>query len=67
VVHGNQTKRLPGSYRRYLIKRFRKVFRLKGTPVRLELRTGENPFAGRRNRLTPRQEKRRKRIRERKR
>jgi GTP-binding protein len=66
VIHGNQTKRLPGSYRRYLINRFRKVFRLKGTPIRLELRTGKNPFEGRRNKLTPRQQKSRDRVRKRK-
>jgi GTP-binding protein len=41
---------------------FRKVFRLRGTPIRIELRTGKNPFAGRRNKLTPRQVKRRERI-----
>ncbi len=66
VIHGNQTKRLPGSYQRYLINRFRKVFRLKGTPIRLELRTGRNPFEGRRNRLTPRQQRKRERVRKRK-
>jgi GTP-binding protein len=63
VVHGNQTERLPISYRRYLINRFRKVFRLTGTPIRLELVSSKNPFAGRRNRLTPRQVKSRERIR----
>jgi GTP-binding protein len=35
---------------------------LRGTPVRVELRTTENPFAGRRNKLTPRQAKNRKRV-----
>lgn len=65
VIHGNQTKRLPGSYRRYLVNRFRKVFRLIGTPIRLELRTGKNPYEGRRNRLTPRQQKSRERVRKR--
>ncbi len=65
VIHGNQTKRLAGSYRRYLINRFRKAFRLKGTPIRLELRTGKNPYEGRRNRLTPRQQRRRERVRKR--
>ena len=62
IIHGNQTEKLPQSYRRYLINCFRKAFRLKGTPIRLELRTGKNPFAGRRNVLTPRQIKRRQRI-----
>ncbi|MDH4106974.1 MAG: ribosome biogenesis GTPase Der [Gammaproteobacteria bacterium] len=65
VIHGNQTEHLPEAYRRYLINRFRKVFRLDGTPVRLALKTGENPFKGRRNKLTPRQEHKRKRLRDR--
>jgi GTP-binding protein len=38
------------------------VFKLKGTPVRLVFRTGKNPFEGRRNTLTPRQEHKRKRL-----
>ena len=62
VVHGNKTKRLPGSYRRYLINRFRRAFRLRGTPIRLELRSGQNPFEGRRNTLTPRQQRSRQRM-----
>jgi GTP-binding protein len=62
VIHGNQTERLPDAYRRYLINRFRKAFRLKGTPVRLSFKTSDNPFKGRRNILTPRQERRRKRV-----
>ncbi len=62
VIHGNQTDRLPESYRRYLINRFRKAFKLKGTPVRLSFKTSDNPFKGRRNTLTPRQERKRKRM-----
>ena len=62
VIHGNQTERLPEAYRRYLINRFRKVFKLKGTPVRLVFKKGKNPFEGRRNVLTPRQERKRKRL-----
>ena len=62
VIHGNQTERLPESYRRFLINRYRKVFKLKGTPVRLQLKTSDNPYKGRRNKLTPRQERKRKRL-----
>jgi len=62
VLHGNQTDRLPESYRRYLIKTFRKAFRLKGTPIRLQLKNGENPFAGIRNKLTGRQTRKRDRL-----
>jgi GTP-binding protein len=62
IVHGNQTQYLPDSYRRYLSNQFRKALGLEGTPVRLDFRTGDNPFAGRRNTLTPRQEHKRKRM-----
>ena len=62
VIHGNQTDKLPDSYHRYLINRFRKAFKLKGTPVRLVLKKGKNPFEGRRNKLTPRQERKRERL-----
>ncbi len=62
VIHGNQTERLPDVYRRYLINRFRKAFKLKGTPVRLSFKTSKNPFKGKRNKLTPRQERKRQRL-----
>ncbi len=62
VIHGNQTERLPDAYRRYLVNHFRKAFRLQGTPVRLSFKTSENPFKGRRNKLTPRQDRKRKRL-----
>jgi GTP-binding protein len=62
VIHGNQTQHVPDAYRRYLENHFREVFRLKGTPMRIEFRTDENPFAGRRNPLTPRQQRKRKRM-----
>ena len=62
VVHGNQAQRLPDHYKRYLENAFREALKLKGTPVRIELRTGENPFGGRRNKLTPRQAKHRRRL-----
>jgi len=62
VIHGNQTDKVPEAYRRYLINRFRKVFKLKGTPVRLIFKSGENPYKGRKNKLTPTQERKRKRL-----
>jgi len=45
VVHGSGLKSVPESYRRYLEADFRKVFRLEGTPLRIEFRSGRNPFA----------------------
>lgn len=55
VVHGNQTQALPGSYKRYLENRFTKYLKVRGTPIRFEFRTSDNPYAGKKNTLTPRQ------------
>jgi GTP-binding protein len=44
VIHGNALSGVTDSYRRYLEGRFREAFKLRGTPLRLELRTGQNPF-----------------------
>lgn len=62
VIHGNQTEHVPDSYRRYLTNAFYKQLRLEGTPLRIEFKSGKNPFAGRRNKLTPRQLQKRKRM-----
>ena len=62
VIHGNQTEHVPGAYRRYLVNYFRAACKLIGTPLRLEFKTGENPYAGRRNTLSPRQKRKRKRL-----
>jgi GTP-binding protein len=62
IVHGNQTEYLPDTYQRFLENRFRQVFDLKGTPIRIEFRSGANPFAGRKNTLTPRQQRKRQRL-----
>jgi GTP-binding protein len=50
VIHGNQLEHLPESYRRYLQRCFAEAFELRGTPLRLQLRTGENPYARRHQR-----------------
>ena len=62
VVHGNQTGAVPDSYRRYLVNQFRETLGLRGTPVRVEFKTSDNPFKGTRNPLTERQLRRRKRM-----
>jgi GTP-binding protein len=62
VVHGSQTDALPASYQRYLEKIFRRELALHGTPIRIELRSGDNPYAGKRNKLTQRQVQRRRRM-----
>ncbi|VAX14130.1 GTP-binding protein EngA [hydrothermal vent metagenome] len=63
VIHGNQTASVPDAYRRYLINAFLKHLKLEGTPMRLEFKSGKNPFAGKKNKLTPRQIEKRRRLR----
>lgn len=62
VIHGNQTDKIPDSYKRYLTNGFRKILKIKGSPVQIVFKSGENPFKGRANVLTPRQMKKRKRL-----
>ncbi len=45
VVHGNALEAIDANYKRYLEKHFRESFALVGTPLRIELRTGKNPFS----------------------
>jgi GTP-binding protein len=47
VVHGSALDRVPEAYRRYLERFFREAFQLQGTPLRVELRAGANPYAAR--------------------
>jgi len=46
VVHGNQAKHLPISYKRYLMNYYRKSLKIMGTPIKIEFRETSNPFAG---------------------
>jgi len=62
VIHGSRTKHVAEGYQRYLQNFFRKRFKLEGTPIRIAFRESENPFAGRKNELTERQVKKRKRL-----
>jgi len=45
VIHGNALDGITDPYKRYLEKHFRETFSLVGTPLRIELRSGKNPFA----------------------
>ncbi|MGI9327256.1 MAG: ribosome biogenesis GTPase Der [Pseudomonadales bacterium] len=62
AIHGNQTKALPDSYVRYLENGYRNALKLYGNPVRIRLKTSDNPFAGKANPLSDRQRKRRGRV-----
>ncbi|MCF6436020.1 ribosome biogenesis GTPase Der [Pseudoalteromonas sp. MMG022] len=52
VIHGNQVHDLPDSYKRYLMNYYRKALNIMGTPIKIEFREGDNPYAGRSNKMT---------------
>ena len=65
VIHGNQVKSTPASYKRFLINTYRRVLKLVGTPVKIEFKEGKNPYEGKRNPLTDdqlRQQQRKTRL-----
>ncbi len=62
VIHGNQLDSLPASYKRFLENGFREALNLIGNPIRLQMRESDNPYAGKKNVLTPRQKQRRERV-----
>ena len=62
VLYGTQANKLPENYVRYLENYFRSALKLVGTPIRFLLRAPENPYAGKRNSLNPRQKRKRERL-----
>ncbi|HEY9133337.1 MAG TPA: ribosome biogenesis GTPase Der [Dyella sp.] len=62
VIHGSRTKHIAPAYRRYLENFFRQRFKLEGTPIRIDFRDGDNPYAGKKNVLTEGQLRKRQRM-----
>jgi GTP-binding protein len=51
VIHGSALDRVPDAYKRYLEHFFSTEFQLVGTPMRIEFRSGRNPYANKGKRL----------------
>jgi GTP-binding protein len=47
IIHGSALSQIPDSYRRYLEHFFSDAFELRGTPLRIQFKTGANPYADR--------------------
>ena len=62
VIHGNQLDEIPSHYSRYLEKTFCRALDLHGTPVKIEYRSSENPYEGKKNKLTSRQISKKRRL-----
>ena len=61
VIHGSGLDDVKKPYKRYLENSFRETFKLRGTPLRIELRSSANPFEGKRKPLTEKQDAQRRR------
>lgn len=62
IIHGNRTDAIPMAYKRYLQNVYIKHFKLRGTPLFIEFRSGTNPYKDKKNKLTARQLAKRKRL-----
>lgn len=62
VIHGNQVDDLPDSYKRFLKNYFMEALNLMGTPLEFIFKSGENPYAAKKNKLSERQVNKRKRM-----
>ncbi|KIO36352.1 ribosome biogenesis GTPase Der [Shewanella sp. cp20] len=63
VIHGNQVKKLPDSYKRFMMNYYRRSLKVMGTPIQVRFQEGGNPFEGlNTKKLTVSQERRRKRM-----
>lgn len=62
MIHGNQTDKLKDSYVAYLANTFRAAFKLQGVPLKLEFKTGDNPFKNKKSDLSPAMQMKAKRL-----
>ena len=46
IIHGNSLEHVTEAYKRFLEGRFRKEFDLVGTPLRIQMKSSQNPYAG---------------------
>ena len=45
VLFASRAEKLPESYKRYLVNSIRESFELPGTPIRISVKSGKNPYA----------------------
>ena len=62
IIHSNQDQKIPQNYKRYLINSFRSALDLKSIQLKLLFRKADNPYKDKKNVLTERQVKKRKRL-----
>jgi len=62
IIHSNFSSKIPSNYKRYLINSFREELNLHGVELSIIFKKGDNPFDGKKNELSTRQIKKKKRL-----
>ena len=62
IIHSNVSSKIPANYKRYLSNSFREGLNLKSVELNLIFRKGDNPYEGKKNELSTRQIKKKKRL-----
>ena len=62
IIHSNFSSKIPANYKRYLINSFREELNLNGVELSIIFKKGDNPFEGKKNQLSLRQIKKKKRL-----
>ena len=62
IIHGNHLQNIPKSYEQFLKNFFIDALKLSNTPIKLEFKSGDNPFKDKKNKLSARQVQKRKRL-----
>ena len=58
VIHGSGLDNIPASYMRYLERSFAEIFKLQGTPLKIQFNSSKNPFEGKKPRALTEAEQR---------
>jgi len=62
IIHSNFSSKIPANYKRYLINSFREELKLQSVELSIIFKKGDNPFEGKKNELSARQIKKKKRL-----
>jgi len=62
TMHGNHLQSIPKAYEQFLKNFFIDALKLSNTPIKLEFKSGDNPFKDKKNKLSTRQVQKRKRL-----
>ena len=62
IIHSNFSNKIPSNYKRYLINSFREELNLNSVELSILFKKGDNPYEGKKNELSTRQIKKKKRL-----